>query len=130
MVWCTCPLRHLGTDQNKDGNQVSIINPSFLGARGLGVEMSSASGLEYTHDGLVWSFLRYYLLCWTTPKILLTVVPYKDIHLDICREQVQVLARVEARKEAKETKQNRFFFHGVPLVSLSPYDLGQNTYLS
>ena len=46
VVWSRCPLRHPRTGQNKDRIQVSIISHLFLEARGLSVEMSSASELE------------------------------------------------------------------------------------
>ena len=77
VVWHTCPLRYPGTGQNKDRGQVSIISHLFPGARGrrgavLGVQMSSSYGLEYVHGDLTQALLRYYLLCWKTPKISLS----------------------------------------------------------
>ena len=35
------------------GVQVSFISHLFLGARGLGIEMSNARGLEWAYDGFV-----------------------------------------------------------------------------
>lgn len=38
------------------GIQMSFISQLFFGARGHGIKMFSASGLEYTYDGFIWSF--------------------------------------------------------------------------
>ena len=59
-VWCTCPFGHPGmrsSGQNEDKVQVSIINHLFPEARGPGVKMSSASGVEYIYDSFIQLFL-------------------------------------------------------------------------
>lgn len=46
VVWCTCPLKHSGIGQIKDMIQGPITSHLFPEARGLGVEMSTAGGLD------------------------------------------------------------------------------------
>ena len=80
----------------------------FLGARGLGVEMSISGGVEYTYDRFIWSF---------SPGPSLDVISSREIisSLSLTRRtyaicitrhvssgmEVPVLARIEAVKGEK-----------------------------
>ena len=89
MVWCTCPIRHPRTGQNKDRVQVSFIRHSFPEARCLGFKVFLVSILENVYDNKPSHSLdvncfarrlqRYYLL-----------VPYKEnicyLHYKACVE--------------------------------------------
>lgn len=80
--------------------------------------MSSADGLECTHDGFICSFLPDPPLDVTCSGEILTPVPYKEdicyVHYEACVEWggVQLPLRIEAGKEAKE--KTSFFSHELP----------------
>ena len=92
----------------------------FPRARGLSVKVFGDSGLKYAHDGLTWSFLRWYLLCWKTPKKSLTLRPLQGGHT---WRHVEGGGTAPSKKRSRSGKKQRaketnFFTYGAPLVSL------------
>ena len=81
VVWCTCPLRHPETGQNKDRVQVSFISHLLPKTRGPGIKVLEVTGLGEPYDNLAWSPLRCYLLCWNTPKTSLPLCPLQGGHM-------------------------------------------------
>lgn len=72
MIWSMCPLKHPRTDQNKDRVQVSFLSNSIPEVRGLGSKCLEII-LENFYDNPAQSLLRYYLLCWKSPNISLSL---------------------------------------------------------
>lgn len=104
LFWCTCPLMHVRTGQNKNkGPGVLCKVTYFLQPQGVGVEISNAvvwNTYSMASLGPSLDVLEVHLLCWKSPKKLLTSWSLQGGHKmlfllwDTCKAGVLVLARI------------------------------------